>query len=655
VLVKAKKFYWYNKRTGQSCWDKPAKPEIKDFLAKQFKAADNDGSGSLDGEEFKGLLQKLGMGVTEEQAMDLLRMADSDGTGGVEYGEFVETVPVLLMQVMLEEVEDFNVDWVEVEEAQEGANEGGQVANEGGQAGDATNKANPNSYWYNKRTGTSQTQRPIRPDITEYLSRKVKAANYNAQSATQYLDTKATATATEKAEAAKPRKPLVKNSAPVLHEERGASSGARSKSKGKQKNGMQTKSSAIETASSPASLAGPAPVTSAWANKLIQDPAAIAFYCVEQTEQAVVMAMQGLGNDLCLADHKRVILAMDAEERKRKLQIEQQLAQQQSGRFGQKSSTTARRHSIRRSLNTAADINLAFAVHLAARMLAEDDGHLSWSSLCAALPKLLSELLTTHSDESFHKDWVHLVSGPMDFYYNKRTMEKQQAEPRMPTIADYLMRCFKQADRDRSGSLGSDELWGLVETMDLKLSMRELTLLRKEMDGDGDGTVSWREFIEALPVLLKKANEANGASGANGEEMDAAAWIELPLTHHSGPLGKTDNDSSQPTTYWYHKVTAESRWKPPRAVLVRNRAHKIFEEYDKDQSGALSIDELTAGLIAFGFRRKEAARLCMLLDRTGDGLVTLNELLEGAPRFLKEMQQEEAERQATLVANGQEV
>jgi hypothetical protein len=40
---------------------------------------------------------------------------------------------------------------------------------------------------------------------------------------------------------------------------------------------------------------------------------------------------------------------------------------------------------------------------------------------------------------------------------------------------------------------------------------------------------------------------------------------------------------------------------------------------------------------SFGFRRKEAARLCKLLDQAGGGLITLNELLEGAPRFLKEI------------------
>jgi Ca2+-binding EF-hand superfamily protein len=75
-------------------------------------------------------------------------------------------------------------------------------------------------------------------------------------------------------------------------------------------------------------------------------------------------------------------------------------------------------------------------------------------------------------------------------------------------------------------------------------------------------------------------------------------------------------------------------------VLLRNRAKKIFDEYDRDFSGALSIEELMEGLTDHGFKQMEAERLCMMIDRTGDGLVTLDELLEGAPRYFKEMEEE---------------
>jgi Ca2+-binding EF-hand superfamily protein len=505
--------------TLPSLQDKPSKPEIKDFLSKQFKTADFDGSGSLDGSEFKGLLQKLGMGVTGEQAMDLLRMADSDGTGGVEYDEFVETVPILLMQVMLEEVEDFDVDWVEVVEE--------------GDGNSAVSKVKPRSYWYNKRTGTSQTQKPIHPDITEYLSRKVKAANYTTRTATQgaqYIDTKATAKKEANAREAAARKPLVNKKGPAFHDELAtASNGA------KQKSSMHKTESESSTAGSAGAVPSasrilPMPVTSAWANELIRDPAAIEFYCVEQTAAALVIAVQELGLDLGLAHHKDVLMAVEAEEQKK------HMAQQTKNHpGGAKKGSAVTRYPIRRMLNSDADINRALAAHLTTCMLSENDGSLGWSAMCVELPQLLSTLLLTHSEESFEKDWVHLVSGPMDFYYNKRTMQKQQAKPRMPTIADYLMMCFKKADRDCSGSLGSDELWELVDTMDLNLSMHELKILREEMDNDGDGTVSWREFIEALPVLLRKANDrASSNDKVDGDDVDDAAWIELPHTNHSG-------------------------------------------------------------------------------------------------------------------------
>merc|ERR1712100_26243 len=159
------------------------------------------------------------------------------------------------------------------------------------------------------------------------------------------------------------------------------------------------------------------------------------------------------------------------------------------------------------------------------------------------------------------------------------------------------------------------------------------------MDKDGDGSVSWREFIEAVPLLLQQANADRGDEGADakggaGADIDAldAAWIELSLYADDEEKKVQQRPTAPPPgskrkTYWYNKVERQSQWSPPTDVLIRIRARRIFEEYDRDQSGTLSASELKTGLVSGGFSDKQAAELCSLIDRTGDGDVTLTEML----------------------------
>merc|ERR1719439_72181 len=60
------------------------------YLKQEFDNYDEDRSGYIDVKELKGLLQKLGEELSDEELDQAFRELDSDGSGEIEFFEFVE-------------------------------------------------------------------------------------------------------------------------------------------------------------------------------------------------------------------------------------------------------------------------------------------------------------------------------------------------------------------------------------------------------------------------------------------------------------------------------------------------------------------------------------------------------------------------------------
>ena len=58
-------------------------------LKAAFKLFDRDGSGSLDADEFRYVLQNLGDQFADEEIEEMVRLADSDESGTIEEEEFL--------------------------------------------------------------------------------------------------------------------------------------------------------------------------------------------------------------------------------------------------------------------------------------------------------------------------------------------------------------------------------------------------------------------------------------------------------------------------------------------------------------------------------------------------------------------------------------
>lgn len=63
--------------------------KIKDARS-VFETIDADKSGSLDHAEFEQGCARLGLGLTHEQVVDIIKYVDCDNNGAIEYGEFIE-------------------------------------------------------------------------------------------------------------------------------------------------------------------------------------------------------------------------------------------------------------------------------------------------------------------------------------------------------------------------------------------------------------------------------------------------------------------------------------------------------------------------------------------------------------------------------------
>ena len=156
--------YWYNKRSGQAMWEKPQVvkdrgPDIKDYLTKKFMAADKDGSGSLEMQEFFMMMKGLLLDLTAKQIHKMYNQIDVDGDGSIMWNEFVLAAPALLRGICAEA--DMNSDpvdnWIELP------------------------GLSSETFWYNKRTSESVRHKPemvkererVRgPDVKEYLKKQ---------------------------------------------------------------------------------------------------------------------------------------------------------------------------------------------------------------------------------------------------------------------------------------------------------------------------------------------------------------------------------------------------------------------------------------------------------------------------------------------------
>jgi Ca2+-binding EF-hand superfamily protein len=165
---KKRQMFWYNKRKGESSWEKPDSteedeecPGVYEYLQIEFQKADADNLGYLDREQFKRMVKKLVLQLNDDDTATLLQKIDEDTDGAVDFEEF-KAAPAIIQSLYDEEPDEdqtweelFDAEWCELPSKQGWWK----------------------TYWYNKRTSLTQWDRPTPKSATELAAEAaVKAA-----------------------------------------------------------------------------------------------------------------------------------------------------------------------------------------------------------------------------------------------------------------------------------------------------------------------------------------------------------------------------------------------------------------------------------------------------------------------------------------------
>ncbi|MGO6855511.1 EF-hand domain-containing protein [Rhizobium leguminosarum] len=183
-----------------------------------------------------------------------------------------------------------------------------------------------------------------------------------------------------------------------------------------------------------------------------------------------------------------------------------------------------------------------------------------------------------------------------------------------------------------------------------------------QLDSDGDGYVSKAEFVAARPSdvsedqagTLFDSFDSEGSGSLSVDALTEAMSAQQPERADGPPPPppSDDDDLASPLS----DLDTDSDGLVSKAEFVAGRpsdvseeqAGTLFDSFDSEGSGSLSVDTLTEAMSAQQSERPEGpppsadddqfASLLSDLDTDGDGLVTLDEFMAGKPDDATESQ-----------------
>ena len=161
---------------------------------------------------------------------------------------------------------------------------------------------------------------------------------------------------------------------------------------------------------------------------------------------------------------------------------------------------------------------------------------------------------------------------------------------------------FNRYDKDGSGLISGDELAELCAGLGKPLSAEELQLAMKTLDKDGEGTVSIDEFMWWWKLGLSV-----NALISDDELNRLKERQEIGMAK----MGEQDRASQQSA---------------PTAEEIQ----EIFHHFDKDQSGSLSIKEVSAAMRRIGYAAAglTTSKALHMFDDSRTGSLSLDEFTE---------------------------
>ncbi|TAX23133.1 EF-hand domain-containing protein [Rhizobium leguminosarum] len=185
-----------------------------------------------------------------------------------------------------------------------------------------------------------------------------------------------------------------------------------------------------------------------------------------------------------------------------------------------------------------------------------------------------------------------------------------------------------------------------------------------QLDSDGDGYVSKAEFVAARPSdvtedqagTLFDSFDSEGAGSLSVDALTEAMSAQQSERAEGPPPPPSSDDDDDDLASLLSDLDTDGDGLVSKAEFVADRpsdvseeqAGTLFDSFDSEGSGSLSVDTLTEAMSAQQSKRPEGpppsadddqfASLLSDLDTDGDGLVTLDEFMAGKPDHVTESQ-----------------
>lgn len=229
-----------------------------------------------------------------------------------------------------------------------------------------------------------------------------------------------------------------------------------------------------------------------------------------------------------------------------------------------------------------------------------------------------------------YKEFLPIAIDVMNSIYAKQDFEaeKERREDAIEDVKDYLLHgmpqeeleaelrnVFNQADEDQNGWLSRKEFTAVLKNAELGFTRKEINVMLTEVDEDGDGKVTYEEFVPMCFQLLVQLVADDISTVPQEEEELKAYFLDLFTS-------AADDDNMLGHSEIINLVVEAD------LGLTRVQIHAIMSESEEDENGNINVIQLSSAmagmvlsLVNVQMQQDRAAKLSNLREQDGYELV----------------------------------
>lgn len=195
-----------------------------------------------------------------------------------------------------------------------------------------------------------------------------------------------------------------------------------------------------------------------------------------------------------------------------------------------------------------------------------------------------------------------------------------------------MFKTFQYFDTDRSGRLGKQEIRRVLDLWNIPVDDRKLELLMQVLDEDGDGGISYEEFVDHLArgTVAPSAMKKRGMQSKDAMGVDAFEMLNQQLGH-----GTTDKGFVPSINVQDDEKVEKLRAQIEAAISTNfTSSRTAFVKMAKAKSNKCTAEELHKAVVSWRVPTslKEVQSLVARLDDNGNGMLDYQEFAKGLMR-----------------------